>query len=341
MKKIFLFFASLGIGIFLLQWVMGRIGWEETKQVFFDFSGWGGLAILGLSFLMLLVGNWRWMEILKKQKINLPFFPLFRFYLAGFCIMFLAPIMIFGGETFRAYLLKRKYSVSWDKGMASVIVERMIELTVYVLIILSGVVFLFFSAGTDFGDLKFILGSILAFSAAGIGLFYFKCFKKQSILKFFGGFFSSKLNGSEPFEVEKEIFKLLKPKEKFFWRIVGLSFLKCGVTLLRAWVLLLFLGKILSFLPALSVLSFSYLALMVPIPAALGTHETFQAFSFSSLGMETSAAPVFTMIIRGSELFISLIGMILVMHFGMDLAKDVLFKKIEKLANWKNGKADF
>ena len=338
MKKVLLFFISLAVGSALLFAVVQKTGWEDVKSVFLSFSGWDGLIILGLSVLMMVVGNWRWREVLKGQGINIPFFPLLEIYFAGFFVMFLAPIIFFGGETLRAYLIRKKYSVSWDPAVASVVVDRMVELTVYVAVILVGVSYFVFSTGFNFSGFNLVLGSVLALFVAGIFLFYSKCFKKQSILKFFAGIFKPELNDGKPFELEQEFFKVLKPTGKFFWRIVILSFLRCGIMLARSWVLLFFFGKAIGFFPAVSVLSFSYLAQMIPIPTALGVHETFQALVFSVLGIGSFIAPVFAMIIRGGDLLMALIGMIFLFHFGFYLAKDVLFKKIEAFANGRNHK---
>ena len=335
MKKFLLFLVSLLIGVILFIWIIQRIGLEEIKLAFFTFSGPDGLAILGLTLLMLIVGNWRWKEILKNQGNNLSFLSLFRLYLAGFSILFFAPMIIFGGETFRAYLLKEKYSIPWNKGMASVIVDRVIELTIYILIILTGVIFLFSYRGLPPGYLAMILGGTLVFFIVMIGLFYFKSFKKQSVFKFFGKLFNPKIDDGEPFEVEKEFIKLLKPKKTFFWKIVGLSCLKCGLALTRAWFLILSLGKVISFLPALSILSFSYLAILIPIPAALGTHEAFQTLTFNNLDLGASIAPVFTMVIRIAELTLALIGAFILFRLGAGLLGSILFRKIENLINNK------
>jgi len=329
MKKFLLFLVSLLIGVILFIWIIQRIGLEEIKLAFFTFSGPDGLAILGLTLLMLIVGNWRWKEILKNQGNNLSFLSLFRLYLAGFSILFFVPMIIFGGETFRAYLLKEKYSIPWNKGMASVIVDRVIELTIYILIILTGVIFLFSYRGLPPGYLAMILGGTITFFTVMIGLFYFKSFKKQSVFKFFGKLFNPKVDDGEPFEVEKEFIKLLKPKKAFFWKIVGLSCLKCGLALARVWFLIVFLGKVIGFLPALSVLSFSYLSILVPIPMALGTHEAFQTLTFYGFGLGASFAPVFTMVIRGAELTLALIGVFILFRLGTGLLGTILFRKSE------------
>lgn len=98
---------------------------------------------------------------------------------------------------------------------------------------------------------------------------------------------------------------------------------------LRSWFLILFLGKSISALPALSILGFTYLAAMIPIPTALGSHEAIQTFAFNSLGLGLSTATAFTMIIRGAELIIALTGVAILFQLGIILLRKALFKKID------------
>jgi uncharacterized membrane protein YbhN (UPF0104 family) len=115
------------------------------------------------------------------------------------------------------------------------------------------------------------------------------------------------------------------------WKGFALSVFKLSVLYLRNFLLINFLGKKISVLSNLSILAFNLLAAMIPIPAALGSHEAIQLFAFNCLGLGSPAATVFTMIIRGAELIIALFGIIILFQLGFILLKNNLFKKIEKL----------
>ena len=71
MKKILSFFISLAIGIGLFIWIIQFVGWQEIKSAFSIFTGWQGLVILLLTFLMLLVGALKWQVILKSLGYHL------------------------------------------------------------------------------------------------------------------------------------------------------------------------------------------------------------------------------------------------------------------------------
>ena len=327
MKKVLLLLFSFIIGIALFVWIAKIVGLGEIKKAFLVFTGWQGLVILGLTLLMALIGNWKWREILKGGGTNVSFMSLFNVYLAGFSIMFLAPILLWGGEVFRSYILKERNNVPWTKGMASVIIDRFMEWTANLAVIFFGGLFFLLIIGFPPIKLGIIFGGVFLILLAGVFFFYFKCVKKESFVSLF-----IKNDQNKPFEIEKEVFSFFKVKKRAMWKALFLSFLRAGVMYTRTWFLILFLGKTIGALPVLSVLGFSYLAVMIPIPTALGSHEAIQTFAFGALGLGVSTATAFTMIIRGAELILSLFGIVILFRLGIILIKNILFKKIDKLA---------
>ena len=329
-----LFLVSLLVGIGIFIWIGRTVGWQEIKNAFLVFTGWQGLVIFGLTLLMILIGNWKWKEILRGENVKISFRNLLNPYLAGFSVMFLAPILLLAGEFFRGYVLKEKNAIPWSKGMASVFIDRILEWTTNLVVIFFGVLIFLLIIGLPPLKLLIIFGGVFLFFAGGISYFYLKTFKRESmaraILRILG--LAKSNRASLILEAETEIFNFFKPKKKAMWRGFGLSFLRAGAMYLRAWLLILFLGKSISALPVLSILGFTYLAVMIPIPTALGSHEVIQTFAFNSLGLGLSAATAFTMIIRGAELIIALFGIIILYRLGIDLIRNTLFKKINNFA---------
>lgn len=324
-KKLLLLLISFLVGVGLFLWIAKTVGWEEIGKAFVVFTGWQGLAILGLTAVMAMFGTWKWKEILRGGGTEVSFKYLLGPYLAGFAVMFLAPIMIWGGEIFRTYILRERNSVPWAKGMASVIIDRILEWTANLTVIIIGGLFFLFFIGLPSGNLFMILGGIFLVFLGGLGFFYFKSIRRESIVSFF-------VRNGKPFETEKEIFNFFKNKKGAVWKSFTLSFLRAGAMYLRAWFLIIFLGKSIGALPALSVLGFSYLAVMIPIPTALGSHEAIQTFAFSSLGLGASTATAFTMIIRGAELMAALAGVVILFRLGILLVKNNLFRKLNSLS---------
>jgi len=328
-RKVLFFFISLFVGIGLLVWIIRFVGWPQIKSAFLIFTGWHGVIIVLLTFLMLLVGAWKWQMILKNQGYALSNREIIAPYLTCFSMVYLFPMVILGGEIFRSYVLREKHGVPWGKAIASIVIDKILEATSFLIAILAGLTFFLLKIGLPPRNLALILGGVLILFIIGIGFFYFKTFKKQSIVKPLIKFFNrSKLPNGDILEMEREMFKFFKIKKKALWQGFGLAFLRVAVTWLRCWVLILFLGKSIGLLPALSVLGFYYFAMMIPIPAALGSHEVVQVFAFNALGLGSSIAPAFTMIQRGAELIMAFIGIIIFFKLGLGLFQGLLLKKL-------------
>jgi len=325
MRKFLLFLFSLLVGVGLFIWILESVGWQEIKNAFLVFTGWQGLAIFGLTLLTMFIGNWRWKEILKDSGINISFFNLFKIYLASFSIRFLAPIILVGAELFQGYALKARNSLPWSKAVASVVIDRALEWTATLVVIFFGILVFLLMIGLPPMKLVIIFGGVFLVFAGGIIYFYLKIFKRESMTKAFANIFNHRLD-SQPLEIEKEIFNFFKLKKISMWKGFGLSFLRAAVMFFRAWLLILFLGKEIANLPVLSILGFSYLAIMIPIPAALGSHEAIQTFAFNSLGLGLPAAAAFTMILRGAELLVALVGAVILYRLGINLLKNTLYK---------------
>lgn len=332
MKSVFSFFISLIVGIGLLFWISRFIGWQETKSAFLIFTGWQGLVIILLTFLMVLVGAWKWKMILKSQGYSLSNRKIIAPYLTCFSLIYLFPMVIFGGEIFRGYVLREKYNIPWNKAISSVFIDKILEATSFLVTILIGLAYFLLKIGLPPKNLGFAFGVFLVVCLTSVGFFYFKIFKRESVIASFNKFLNRRETlGGDLLGVEKEIFKFFKIKKKALWYGFALAFLRVAISWVRCWVLILFLGKSVNIFLALTVLGFYYLATMLPIPAALGSHEAAQVFGFNALGLGSGLAPAFTMIQRGAELIVVFIGMIIFFKLGVGLLKAFLFKKIDSI----------
>lgn len=324
MKKLLLFILSLLIGLGMLFWVLQMVGPDEFKRDLEVFKGSDGLIILALSILIIITGAWRWKEVLRGMGANIPLRKMIAPFLAGFSVMFLAPVLIWGGEALRAYILKTRDNVPWSKGMASVIIDRILEWTANLAIIFLGGTIFVIRNGIPSDKITWLFLALIAVLAIFLIYFFIKCYKKESIV-------SVLFRKKNLWDVEKEIFKFFKKSKGAVWKAIFLSFLRALIMYVRVWFLVAFLGKTISAAFALAVLGFSYLAVMIPIPTALGIHEAIQSFVFNSMGLGFSTAAAFTMIVRAADLIISLIGVVLLFRFGIIIIKDKILNKIDNL----------
>ena len=331
-RNIFLVLLSFLFGIIIFLWLGKTTGWDKIIQAFQVFRGWQGIVIIALSFLIAIIGNWRWFEILKDNEINIPFWRLFRSYLGGYAMMYLFPIIFLSGEIFRSIVISKEDRVPMAKAASSVIIERILEWTINLLVIFFGLFFFTFKFGILPLEILYIFGIALAGFAIIISYFYFKALRQKSIVAGFIKKFSRTkeiTQGNSIVETENEIFKFFKLKSRSMYKGLFLSLLKAGAMLARAWLLIFFLTNTnIGFPASLSVLGSTYFSTLIPIPTSLGSQEVIQAAAFLSLDFEVSVAAAFTMIIRAGEILVSLLGLAFLAKKGFNIMKERFNNKI-------------
>lgn len=328
-RNFLLFFISLMAGVAIFIYIGNIIGWEAIINAFEIFTKKEGAIIILLSFLIVFISAFRWREILRGQgEKNISLFNLFKTYLGGFSITYLFPVIILGSEAFRSYELHKTQKVKWDRSVSSVIIERILEWTVNLFVIVAGAFYFFYAISAPSPDILLIFGIAFLIVLALIVLVYIYIFKKKSFSKKIIGKFSRQISDNHvAVETEKELFKYFNLKNKWLWYGYFLSFLRIAVIYLRVWFIVYFLGYILSFMPAFSILGFSFLSTIIPIPTTLGVQELIQAFAFSGLGISLGTSTAFTMILRSGDIVVSLIGLALVVKTGYQFFKAKVFTK--------------
>jgi len=259
---------------------------------------------------------------------------LFKVYLAGYSVRYLAPVVIIGAEIFQGKTLKDKNNIPWPKSMASIIIDRIMEWTINLLVIFLGTIFFLLAIGLPPLQTGIICGAFLLILAVLLTFFYFKNFKNESIAKEVV-YLLGKRSLQQPLEIEQEMFAFFDFKNKRMWTSFGICLLRALVVFLRTWLLIFFLGKSVGPLTALSIVGFYHLAMILPIPAALGIHEAIQTFAFKFLKMGLGAATVFAMIIRAAELILSLLGLVFLFRFGVEIITFNFLKKLELVVKKK------
>lgn len=329
MRKVLGFVFALALGA-LLFWSVGQnVGWQEILRVLSQFSGGKGIILIFLTLLVLLAGTFRWKEILRSQGYRFSFLFLLRSYLGGFTLSFFAPMMLFGNEAFRAYSLEASSGIPFQKALPSTVIERLLESTVYLVIIIAG--FAFLLATQAFGIPAFLWWVLIGIVGlvALLGFFYFKSFKKESVVRMF----FPRLKGTNGvLEIEQEVLSFFHLNNQALWEGLALSFVKGAATLIRTMILAMFLGTYLGAFSGVAVTTFYLLSLLLPIPGQLGSHEALQALGFEILGLGAGTGVAFALLVRAAELMVALVGLVFLARFGLLILKTLVFQKAEKLA---------
>lgn len=327
MKKRYLFLIfSFLVGVSLFFWSIKEVGWESIEEVFFKINFWQIIVLFVLTLLIPVLEGLRWKEVLKIEEREVSLKTSFKLGLAGFSISFLAPALVGAAEFFKGYFLKKEKKYSGPRISSSVILDRVIGWTVDAIFVVFGIVVFFIKTEAIPHDLLVNIGWVFIFLLSILLFFYIGAFKKISFVTNFHRFFNERIKNVSV-EIERDIFHFFKISKKKTLKPFLISFLKDFVVCLRVWLVFYFLNQNIPFWSVFSVLSFSYLAMIIPVPASLGSHEALQLFVFNSLGLKSSAAIAFTMIVRGVGFLVSFLGLVLFFKISGSFLKKYFIEK--------------
>src|SRR3989344_966352 len=321
MKRVILFVGSLLVGLFLFGFLISGVGWQKVWEPLEAFSLFNALVIVLLTGAFLLVGVLRWQLVLRGQGCSIPFSSVWRPYLAGFSLSFFVPIIPFASEFFRASALGDLHKIEFDKGMASVLIDRILEVTSNLFVVIMGcVLFLFAERGIPYSIKTLGIICFVGIWFLVVSLLYIRIFQKRSVIRMFW-----RGKGSMH-DVEREVFLFFYLKNRFFWQGLFFSFVKSAIGLARVWALIFFLGKGFAAAAGVTILGFYYLAVLVPIPAALGSHEALQAVGFGIFGLGAGTGAAFALVVRAVEILFASLGLALFFHLGLRFMKKMIFR---------------
>lgn len=338
MKKVIILLAFLVFGIILFAVAIEKIGIENLLSILFSLAWWKILAILGMTMLVIFVSIVRWKVIIKALGMEISWKKVIGAWIVGATFSYLTPVVFFGGEPLRAYVLKNNNDIPWSKNVASIISDKALELFTNLVIMILGISFLFSKVRLPF-EIKFVTSLIIIGLLGAACFFLYKTFKKKgflsSVLKTLGidGFKKIKDIKGEIEETDQEVSYFFKNCKKALTASMALSLAKEGLMIARYWVIILCLGGSIGFGQTLAIVGVTLLIYFLPIPGALGIHEVSQAFIFELFGLGVSLGIASSVTLRCTELLMALVGIIILVVFGWGILRSKLAKTTNKISS--------
>jgi len=118
-----------------------------------------------------------------------------------------------------------------------------------------------------------------------------------------------KRHQQDMFRIEKEVVDFFKMPKKTIVQVIFLSVLEVAFVLGACWLIVFFMGQRLEIFKLFAIKSIMDISYVVPFPAALGTLELAQAFTFQVLGFSLAVGVAFSLILRGLSLIIAFFGL--------------------------------
>lgn len=337
MKKYLFIFLSLVLGAFFFVFALRKFGWQEVWRAANILSWWQFLVVLLLILAGFLVSVWHWKVVIKSQTSeSVSFWSALKARSVGFAMCYLTPSVYFGGEAMQAIILNSESKISWTHNIFSIIVDKAIDMTVGMLVMIFGLIYIFVYFSLPVW-LNWTIGAVVAIWIGFAYFFYSRAFRQQgfitSIIKFF---WLDRVKKVDKFseniqEVEQLISDFFLHKPGYFASVVVLAFFRRFFILSGFWLTIHFLKVQVNVFQVLGFMAVTSVMYFLPVPGSLGIHEAAHAIFFNLFGLGGYNGVAFTLILRVLELMGMAVGLFFLLIFQIKVWKNNFWSKLKKI----------
>jgi glycosyltransferase 2 family protein len=306
----------LALMVALLILALKDVSIQETWAILRQLQIWQILALLLLDGLILCLFTSRWWIILRAYSQRISFPVLLTYRQAAFSISYFTPGTQFGGEPFQIHLVRSRHQLPTPTAVASVTLDKMLELTSNFTFLAAGVLFILINGVFEqlprlplaFISIVFLLLPTIYLLAIARGRY-----PASHLFEWI----SSRWPGAAPANriarlarsSEQEIQCFFQEHRNLILVIAALSSLTWGVVLFEYWLMASFLGKSLNFSQSFIGLLAARAAFLLPLPAGVGALEGSQVLAMQAVGLDGSFGLSIGLLIRIRDILFGLIGL--------------------------------
>ncbi len=176
--------TSFGIGALVFAIIIWVIGPNEVLSLLMQVEPMYLLLALGLQVLAIAAMAQRWKVFIEAAGQKTNFHTLFLMTIAGTAMNNITPSARMGGEPLRAYLLKKEYGLRTSAGLATVIIEKIADMTTFSIITIAAIIYSFYFLNVP-GHTVFLLVVSFFFTAAITAALIYVSLSKKIKAKWF------------------------------------------------------------------------------------------------------------------------------------------------------------
>ncbi len=327
MKKIIFGLGSLLVGIVLFVITIKFIGIQAIINQFKTIQPTHIIFYLMISATLVTVLIIKWKLILNALGFKIPFHNLFMYRQMGYAVGYVIPSFYIGGETVRAFFLK-KHKVPLTDAISSVIIDRAVELPMN--FFLACVMFFLVVHTLDLPKLLLVFLAIIIAILVFIGIvFYYKMYHKEY---FFTPLFDKlklgRIKKLQPFkkkimETETNLIRFFNHRKKAFLVALIISCLLWFLMILEFKTALMIVGYNASLAQIYLVVTMTGFAMMFPIPASIGVLELSQIGIAILVGIPPAVAVALSLLVRTRDFMWIVSGVIFYIYHGTSYIRTI------------------
>ncbi|MEM4259755.1 MAG: lysylphosphatidylglycerol synthase transmembrane domain-containing protein [Candidatus Woesearchaeota archaeon] len=337
-KKILIIFSII-IGIVAFISILSTFSFKDILESFTNLKFGYIIGFLCASIFIQSTLTIRWMIVLKYQGIRLSFWKATCYRLAGYGVSYLTPGPRVGGEPVTAALMKKE-RIEFKNALSGIAIDKVIETTCSgIFFVLGGIVVLMTVNLPKNAKIPLII-ALLLFSLT-ICYFCYKLFRAEyffshlfRIMKLNKVFFLKKYEQNIKY-FEDLLVNFYKHKKMFFIFTIILSILSWIGMYFEYQFLAQILGIQIGIDKIFLIVSFVGVAMLTPVPMALGTMEAGQIGAFAIFGVKQSSAIALSLMVRARDLIIVGIGLGVLSYYGLNIGN-----ALKKAAGYEDIRVD-
>jgi uncharacterized protein (TIRG00374 family) len=272
------------------------------------------LAALNAAILILLTARW-WL-ILRAQGYPRSYPALVGYRLAAFGVTYFTPGPQMGGEPLQAYLLHRKQAVPQATAVASVTLDKLLELLANFSFLVVGVTTTLVSGILGRQNTIGLIGFPLILLALPLLYLLALSLGRRPLAWVFERFAQRFPNSGRIYKIrgvvhsaEDEVAAFRQEQPGKVTLALLLSLLIWLALILEFNLTLRYLGLQISLPQAITALTAARLAFLLPIPAGLGTLEAGQVWAMGIMGFNPAAGLSISLLIRARDAALAAFGL--------------------------------
>jgi glycosyltransferase 2 family protein len=327
-KNFFVGFFLL-VGIIATYIIIKGYGIKNIISFYKNFNGWLLLAYFLVICIMFTILTWRWDVILRSRGHKIPFVKLFIYRVIGTSINFFTPGPRVGGEPTQASLLG-KHKVEFTEGLSTVMIDKIIDTTTSGILFIIGVILvsMHYSMPRNVGIYLASSGLVVL---GAIFIFYRQMLRDKHFFLHIFRFFRLDKTKNKTLqklehrieEIELIMIQFYKHDKKTFILSICISLLSWLAMFMEYKLVTTLLGLNVGFVPLFFIIAFIGMAVLFPIPMAVGVLEAGQAVAFGIIGLASSAGVALAFVVRIKDFVWGLLGLVLLAIYGFDVQKTI------------------
>jgi uncharacterized protein (TIRG00374 family) len=310
----------------LLWWALRKAPLAEIWAAIRQLRLWQILVILTLNGIFYIVATLRWLTIIRADNKQIPFLPLLGVRVSVFGVSYFTLGPQVGGEPLQVLALQRKYGLTYTHATATVLMDKILEFLVDFFMLAIGLIAILRAGVLTENSIQFsgdlvLLAFLILWPPTHLILLYNHRYPLSGLVR------------RIPFIKKKsKPVRFLRAAEKLAGRFcqrhprrlltaAGFSILAGAGMLLDYALMTSFLNIPLPFWKMAAGWMMGWISLIMPLPGGLGALEASQVFTLGKFGFSAATALSLTLVMRGRDMLIGGLGLLLAGSGGLRGAK--------------------